>query len=212
MREAIGPTNAELEAVDARVGELRDLRGFDGVIITGSAASVTERAPWMLAAEQRLAECVAAGTHVLGVCFGHQMLAQALGGEVQRNPRGREIGTVRLECTAADPLLSHAEPSFHVNMTHVDSVVKLPPGAEVLARTELEPYAALRFRERAWGVQFHPEIDADVMSAYVSGRTTVLAQEGLDPVRILAEVSETPASRAVLGRFVAEVAGRPRRS
>jgi GMP synthase (glutamine-hydrolysing) len=161
----------------------------------------------MLDTERRLAECVEAGVPVLGVCFGHQLLAQALGGEVQRNPRGREIGSVRFELTDDDAVLSQGDAAYDVNMTHVDAVVRLPPGAKLLGRTELDPYAALRFAKRAWGVQFHPEMDADVMHAYVSARAALLQAEGLDSARILAEVRETPASRAVLGRFLAEVAG-----
>jgi GMP synthase (glutamine-hydrolysing) len=207
MREAVSELAVPLIEVDARTGELSDLTSFDGVIVTGSAASVTERAPWMLETERRLAECVRAGVPLFGVCFGHQMLAQALGGEVQRNPRGREIGTVSFELTGDDPLLSNGERSYLVNMTHVDSVARLPMGAEVLGRTELDPCAALRFGERAWGVQFHPEIDADVMTGYVSARLPLLAQEGLDGARILSEVRQTPVARALLGRFVGEVAG-----
>ena len=207
MREALGDAAGALDEVDARTGELPDLRRVDGVIVTGSAASVTECAPWMLDTQRRLAECVEAGVPVLGVCFGHQLLAQALGGEVQRNPRGREIGSVRFELTEDDAVLSPGDAAYDVNMTHVDAVVRLPPGAKVLGRTELDPYAALRFAKRAWGVQFHPEMDADVMHAYVSARAALLQAEGLDSARILAEVRETPASRAVLGRFLAEVAG-----
>lgn len=207
MGEALGGDAHRLEELDARPGELRDLRAFDGVVVTGSAASVTERAPWMLDAGRRLAQCVEAGVPVLGVCFGHQLLAQALGGEVQRNPRGREIGSVRFELTEGDSVVAVAEGSYLVNMTHVDAVVRLPPGATLLGRTELDPYAALRFAPRVWGVQFHPEMDADVMSAYVSARAALLEEEGLDSARILSEVRETPASRAVLGRFLAEVAG-----
>lgn len=207
MREALGARELPLVELDARVGELPDLTDFAGVIVTGSAASVTERAPWILTAEQRLGECVQAGTPVFGVCFGHQLLVQALGGEVRRNPNGREIGTVTFELLGDDWLIANGERSYPVNMTHVDSALRLPPGVDVVGRTALDPCAALRFGERAWGVQFHPEIDADVMTAYVSGRAALLAEEGLDSARILAEVRETPLARALLGRFVAEVAG-----
>ncbi|MGC4092381.1 MAG: glutamine amidotransferase [Polyangiaceae bacterium] len=211
MREALGASVAELVTLDARPGRLPSLCEFDGVIVTGSAASVTERAPWIVDTERRLAECVAAGVYVLGVCFGHQLLAQALGGDVQRNPNGREIGSVALSLCADDALLGAAGTQLCVNMTHVDSVLKLPPRARVLGSTVLDPYAALRFGERVWGVQFHPEIDAAAMAAYVKARRAALDGEGLDAAKILGEVEETPASRGVLARFVAEVAGGPRR-
>jgi GMP synthase (glutamine-hydrolysing) len=176
--------------------------GFAGVIVTGSASSVTERAPWMQRSEEYLAEAVAAEHPVLGICFGHQLLGQALGGRVERNPRGREMGTVALRIVADDPILDRSIEPALAHATHVDSVTVLPKQARVLATTALEPHAALRFGERAWGVQFHPEFDEQVMSEYVSTRRELLAQEGHDPAAMLAAVRSAAAGRLVLRRFV----------
>src|SRR5258708_13823868 len=71
-----------------------DCESVAAIIISGSISSVTERAPWMLRAEAYIRDVVRAETPLLGICFGHQLMAQALGGEVKKNPRGREIGTV----------------------------------------------------------------------------------------------------------------------
>jgi GMP synthase (glutamine-hydrolysing) len=171
-----------------------------GILVTGSAASVTERAAWMLSTERYLAGVVAKGAHVLGICFGHQLLGQALGGRVERNPRGREIGTVAADVLGVDPLLSERRP-FTVNTTHVDSVTELPPGARVLARTELDPHAVLRFGERAWGVQFHPEFDAGVMRGYITARADLVAAEGGDPARLHDEAHDAEPGAEVLARF-----------
>jgi GMP synthase (glutamine-hydrolysing) len=176
---------------------------LSGVIVTGSASSVTERARWMLLVESWLRELVAARTPVLGVCFGHQILAQALGGEVQRNPRGREMGTVELEVMAKDVLFGGEVGATTVNMSHCDSVVRLPPGAELLARTTLEPHAALRFAPRAWGVQFHPEFDLHVMREYIEERGDLLRGEGLDPKAMHESARDCPAPRALLQGFAA---------
>jgi GMP synthase (glutamine-hydrolysing) len=134
------------------------------------------------------------------------LLGQALGGRVDRNPLGREIGTVPFERVEADPLFDAALPPFTVNMTHVDSVVELPRGARVVARTELDPNAAVRFRERVWGVQFHPEIDRGVMADYVEGRSELIESEGLDLAAIRAGLAGGEAGREVLRRFLAGVA------
>lgn len=205
FRDALGGRAPEFVVLDAVNSALPDLRGFRAVVVTGSPASVVERAPWMLAIEARLRELLAAQTPVLGICFGHQLLGQALGGRVARNPRGREIGTVRLELLRNDPLLDASHDPFLANMTHLDSVVELPAGAEVLAQSALDPHAAVRFGPSAWGVQFHPEIDAEVMADYVRGRWDVIANEGLDAERIRAGIDEALGGRAVLSRFLSEV-------
>jgi GMP synthase (glutamine-hydrolysing) len=189
--------------VDARKTDaLPDAGKFAGVIVTGSASSVTERAPWILRVEEYLAGAVQAEHPVLGICFGHQLLGQALGGLVERNPRGREMGTVALEIVADDPLLDRSIEPALAHATHLDSVTRLPKQARILARTALEPHAALRFGERAWGVQFHPEFDEQVMSEYLSSRREILQQEGRDPEAMLASVRAAAAGRLVLRRFI----------
>lgn len=188
--------------IDARGGFPAPER-IAGLIITGSSANVPDREPWVLAVERYLARIVPLGLPVLGICFGHQLLGQALGGEVQRNPRGREIGTVELQVFDRDPLFAEVPPAFAVNVTHVDSVTRLPPGARVLARTELEPHAAVYFGERTWGVQFHPEMDGEILKHYVVDGQGALEREGLDAPSVLASARDTPHSAGLLRRFVA---------
>ncbi|MGH7296683.1 MAG: glutamine amidotransferase, partial [Polyangiaceae bacterium] len=172
-----------------------------GFVITGSSASVTERAPWMLRAEGLVREIEAAGAPLLGICFGHQMVAQALGGEVRRNPRGREIGTVRVERAADDPLFAGLPSAFEANATHVDSVVRLPARAEVLASTSLDPVAAFRVGPAVRAVQFHPEFDADAIRGYLEARAHLIRDEGKDPAALLAGVRDDTRGRDVLRNF-----------
>jgi len=193
----------EFVEVDARTPQpLPSMSAMSGVIVTGSASSVTERAPWMLRTERLLAELVASEQAVLGICFGHQLLGQGLGGFVERNPRGREMGTVELVVTADDPLLNRRLAPWLVQTTHVDSVTVLPKLSQVLATTELEPHAALRFGARAWGVQFHPEFDAQTMTEYLTTRREILIQEGRDADALLKTVRTAEAGKQVLRRFV----------
>jgi GMP synthase (glutamine-hydrolysing) len=84
----------------------------------------------------------------------------------------------------------------------VDAVTRLPPEARILATTELDPHAALRFGSRAWGVQFHPEFDQQVMGEYIETRRDLLAQEGRDPAAMLRGIRAADAGRLVLQRFV----------
>jgi GMP synthase (glutamine-hydrolysing) len=198
-----GVWQGDFVEVDARsAAELPPAARFAGVIVTGSASSVTERAPWMLRAEQYLASAVASEQPVLGICFGHQLLGQALGGLVERNPRGREMGTVELAIVADDPLLDRSIVPALAHATHVDAVTRLPPRARILAQTALDPHAALRFGPRAWGVQFHPEFDHQVMGEYIEARRELLLEEGRNPAAMLAGIRAAEAGRLVLQRFV----------
>ncbi len=183
----------------------------DGFIITGSSSSVTERAPWMLRSEDLVRGIVEAGTPLFGICFGHQMVAQALGGRVAKNPRGREIGTIDVRVIAhapRDPILAGVGDRFRANHTHMDSVVELPEGARVIAETDLEPNAAFVIGENVKCVQFHPEINGDAMRGYVEARAQLIEGEGGDPRAILQRVTDAPEGASTLRSFVRLVMGR----
>lgn len=183
----------------------RDAAAF---IITGSSSSVTERAPWMLATEQLIREIAEAGTPLFGICFGHQLVGQALGGRVAKNPNGREIGTVEVRVLPHDPLdpiLSGLGDRFTANHTHVDSVVELPKGARVIAATDQEPHAAFAIGDRIKCVQFHPEIDGDAMRGYIEARAHLIEGEGRDPKPILAGAVDAPGGAQTLRNFVRHV-------
>jgi GMP synthase (glutamine-hydrolysing) len=172
-----------------------------GVIVTGSPARIADQTPWMRRAQESLRSLVAHNVPVLGICFGHQLLAVALGGRSGPNTRGREIGTVLVSWERPDAVLGDMPPRFHASATHLDTVLELPPGAESLASTSLDRYAAVRFGPRAWGVQFHPEMDGAAAARYVAARPEALRAEGLDPDALLAACRDTPASAELLRRF-----------
>lgn len=189
-----------------RGATLPDAASFRGVIVTGSAAMVSDREAWSERTGRWLREVVHAGTPLLGICYGHQLLADALGGEVADNPRGREIGTVGLSLapeTRGDPLLGVLSEGEPVHTTHVQSVLSLPPGSRRLAGSALDPNQAFAVGERAWGVQFHPEFDADVMRGYLAGRREQVREEGLDAEALLRGVCEAPGGPRLLRRFAA---------
>jgi GMP synthase (glutamine-hydrolysing) len=175
-----------------------------GVVVTGSAAFVSQREPWSERAGGWLCEAVTAGTPVLGICYGHQLLAHALGGRVGRNPRGREIGTVEVEVLPAarrDPLFAELGSPLPMQATHLESVLELPPGARWLAASRGDPHQAFAVGPRAWGVQFHPEFDADVIRAYLAARREAVRAEGLDPDALERAVRDSPAGSVLLRRF-----------
>ncbi len=180
-----------------------------GVVVTGSPAMVTERADWSEASARWLARIVEDDTvPVLGLCYGHQLIAHALGGEVGPNPRGREMGTVDVSLPEGDlegdPILEAGV--FPGHMSHVESVLVPPSDARILGTTSIEEHAVLQFGPRQWGVQFHPEFDREIMQRYVEARRPILADEGLDPDSMIEGVVETPDLTRVLVRFARVVA------
>jgi GMP synthase (glutamine-hydrolysing) len=139
---------------------------------------------------------------MLGVCFGHQILGEALGGRVERNPLGREIGTVQVERTregGADPAFLGVPRIFRANATHRDAVVRLPPGATVLASNR---HGLQAFRVgSAVAVQFHPEMDGDAVRGYIAARADELAAEGLDAGKLLRGARDCPIATTVIHNF-----------
>lgn len=182
-------------------GEVLD--AMAGVIVTGSAAMVSHRLDWSEHTAAWLARVAARDRlPILGVCYGHQLIAHALGGRVGPNPNGLKMGTVVLEDVVRDDaLMSAADEGSKVQITHFESVLELPPGARRLARTAGDPNHALHFGGRCWGVQFHPEFDAAIMRSYIEARAEQLESEGLDADGLLAGVVETPVGPALLRRF-----------
>lgn len=187
-------------------GELPAPDTIAGAVITGSGAMVSERLPWSERTAAWLREAVAANLPVLGVCYGHQLLAHALGGRVDYNARGREIGTweiERLPASANDALIGALPQRFLAHATHLQTVVQPPPGAIVLARSALDDCQAIRFAPRAWGVQFHPEFGMREMRGYLRARSEAIDYEGLDVQALLRGVRRCPEARAALRRFAA---------
>lgn len=209
MLRGSGLTHAETVIVNAPVGEpLPAPETLAGVIITGSHDMVTEHLPWSEAVAVWLRDAVAAGLPVLGICYGHQLLGYALGGDVGDNPNGREIGTVAVTLKAyrkpADMLFdAQAYPSFPAHVAHTQSILRLPPGAQTWGATAREPNAVVAFAPGVWGVQFHPEFDIKITQAYILAHQAELRAEGQDPATLLDAVCETPAATRVLRNFVA---------
>jgi GMP synthase (glutamine-hydrolysing) len=144
---------------------------FDGLVVSGSEASVYDDRPWIGALTDWVGPVLAARHPVLGVCWGHQFIAQALGGTVA--DRGAyELGYTTVHQVAPTPLFEDLSSSFTTFETHSDEVTALPSDAELLARNDASVQA---FRHgAAYGVQFHPEYDA-------RSAEYIIKQKDIDP-------------------------------
>lgn len=202
----------EVEVANVFEGDpLPDPKAFSGVVVTGSSALVTEKEDWSERSAQWLPGAVELGIPVLGICYGHQLLAHAFGGRVERNPLGREIGTVEVRLGPGardDELLGELPPQISVHVSHVESVVDLPPGARHHGSSSGDLNQAFAIGPCAWGVQFHPEFDADIVRGYINGRRALLLEEGLDPEALLDAAIDSDHGTRVLRRFGAIVRNR----
>jgi len=185
-------------------GKLPSPDSCSGAIITGAHCMVTDNLPWSLAIEAWIQTIVAAEVPLLGICYGHQLLCRAMGGQVGYHPQGREVGTfdVRLhpECRE-DHLFSGLPTQFPVHTTHSQSVLVLPPGAVLLAENDFEPHHAFRLGPCAWGVQFHPEYDSRIMRDYLLAQADRLADARREPDALLSAIRETPDANSILQKF-----------
>lgn len=213
----LGELGLEVAVVEPHKGEaLPPFDAFDATIVTGSAASVTDREPWADTLASWLADAVDADKPLLGVCYGHQLLAHAKGGRVAKNPKGYEVGTIAIDLTAqgrADPLLGFVAAgrgSLDLDSTHQDIVVEIPPTATLLATSPMSRVQAFRLGTKAWAIQFHPEITEQVIRFYIDRRRTLIERtaerNGQDPAgaveRVHAGVRPTPDGPTLLRRFI----------
>ena len=171
--------DADLAEFDANAQQLPDHFDFDGVVITGSRSSVYWDEDWIPPLVEWTAEAAERGLPILGVCYGHQVLAEALGGRVG-GMDDFEIGYNEVTHRGDDELFAGIDESFTVFTTHGDAVVDLPPGAKLLAENEFGVHA---FRKgHCWGVQFHPEYDVETARSVTEGKRERIGDEKVDAV------------------------------
>lgn len=188
---------------------LPDLAAYDGLVVLGGpmGAEDDETHPWLAPVKALLREAHATALPALGICLGHQLAAVALGGVVERNPRGQQIGLMALGWTAeaaADPLLGPlASPRRGVQWND-DIVTVLPEGAVLLAATPAGEVQAARFGPALWGVQLHPEVDDVVLGPWVEEDRGSHETRGIDSDALLAEVRAARAELAAAWRPLAD--------
>ena len=195
--------------------ELPGPASYDGVLVLGGdmGANDDDTVPWLTPLKDRIRDAVDAGTPLLGICLGHQLAAVALGGRVERNPRGQSVGLQPLgwsEHAADDAWVGSRtgeEVAVHWNS---DVVVELPPGAVVLARSPGGEVQVARFADRAWGIQAHPEVDVDILRRWAESDRDDHVSMGIDQERVLAEVAAAASAleahwRPLTERFAAIV-------
>jgi len=170
------------------------LQDYDAVVITGSSASVTEPPVWLDGLEQVVRDCARDRRPLLGVCFGHQVIASALYGRDAVTTRHRiEVGWQGITMPAPDPLFAGLEEGFSVFVSHYDEVREDLEGPIWTAQSELCATHGLRIPGLPiWGIQFHAEMPMAEAVALIRTRSVSKPEHYPDPEKIIAEVGAAP--------------------
>lgn len=201
VQDLLGPQH-EFATFDVRNGELPPrAESCDGYVITGSASGVYDGDAWIGALEDFVRD--ASGRRpMIGICFGHQLMAQAFGGQAVKSPRGWGIGLHRYDVHARAAWMDDAR-SIAVPASHQDQIVELPADARVLGGSEFTPYGIVAYpQRRAMSLQSHPEFSPDYAMALIElRRNSKYTDEQAD--RAL-ETLRQPNDRARVGGWLAQ--------
>lgn len=175
---------------------------FDGVMITGSPASVHDPEPWVGRLMALIRDIVARGIPLFGACFGHQAIALALGGQVGTNPGGWVFGRTETTLTHRKPWMQALPDTLSLYAAHVEQVTRLPDGAQPLSTNPACQSGAFAIGNRVYTTQYHPEMSADFIAALTEEMTEKLPQDVLNTARAsLNAPADTDAFAESLARF-----------
>ena len=175
---------------------------YDGYLITGSRASVYDDEPWIVRLADFVRELDDAGAKTIGVCFGHQLIAHALGGAVDRAPNGWGVGVQTWKVVSDEPWMRPARNALCLLASHQDQVQALPPRGRLLAASEFCPLAAFVVDDHMLGIQGHPEFTREYAEFLMHRRRNELGA-AFDPgLRSLHQPTDEDVVAAWITRFV----------
>ena len=206
FRQLISPADPDMEfgTVSVIRGEaLPDPATLDAILITGSPAGVYDSDPWIAPLMDFIRRAADARVPQVGICFGHQIMAEALGGKVVKSEKGWGIGRHTYEmCACPDWMGGDCPARISIPVSHQDQVVALPPGASVIAASEFTPFAGIDYGALpAMSFQCHPEFDA----AYSAALYEIRKGRPLSEPAVAAAIQslDAPLDNQTLGRWIA---------
>jgi GMP synthase-like glutamine amidotransferase len=180
----LGPLGIELVRYDLDEGRFPDnVNECDGWLCSPSRLSTYDPVPWLADAEELLRRVVAAEAPYVGICFGHQLLAQALGGRVAKADYGWGVGVREYEVVQSRTWMTPSLDRVHLIGSHQDQVMELPDGAELLFTSDYCPNGGFAIGERAWTIQVHPEFIPPLADHLLAGRIELIGAERVASAR-----------------------------
>lgn len=178
-----------------------DPASLQAALITGSPAGVYDQTPWMDPLRAFVRRAAETKTPLVGVCFGHQVIADALGGDVRKSPKGWGVGRHTYDVVGQRPWMTDAGPTFSLSVSHQDQVIAPPTGAQTLAKSAHTDHAMLVYDTApVMSVQGHPEFgDAFVAALYGARRGKSLSDDLVDRA---VESLGAPHDNALVGEWI----------
>lgn len=199
--DILGDFGIELTTYRCDEGQLPDSHvEQDGWLCSPSRLSVYDDHVWLRHVEDFLRSLIAAESPFVGICFGHQLLAQALGATVKRADVGWGIGAKNYEIVEHPWWMQPARESIVLAASHQDQVLHLPDGARLLARADYCPVGGMLVGERAWTLQVHPEFSPAIADSLLATRISLFGEER---VRRARETLNTPLDQVVVASWIA---------
>ena len=196
----------ELGFVQVRLGEFPEsLDDWDAFLITGSAAGVYDEFDWLDPLRALIRDIYEAGKPLIGICFGHQLIADTLGGKAEKSDKGWGIGIRKAELQSPPDCIAGVSGGFNLHYVHQDQVTEPPDGATVFAGNDFCPVAAYNVGDRILSFQGHPEFGSDVLDAIMDFREELMGEGTVaDARKTLDDRSDSGAVAASIVRFIEE--------
>ena len=189
----------DVAVFDVTRGELPDNPACDAYLLTGSPAGVYDDLPW-IASLAGFVRAARGRAKLVGICFGHQLMAHAFGGTVIKSPKGWGIGLHRYDLPRRAAWMDRAD-TVTAPVSHQDQVVQCPPDAVVVARSAFTPFAGLDYGD-AISFQFHPEFSAEFGIALIDSRRDLYGAMGDAAIASYAAPHDGARVARWIGRFL----------
>ncbi|MBC8311315.1 MAG: type 1 glutamine amidotransferase [Candidatus Marinimicrobia bacterium] len=195
IQREIDSPKFKFTSMDVYDGEMPNYDDGDAWIITGASESVYDDLDWIVELEEAIKKAIEVEKPILGICFGHQLIAQAMGGKVERNSKGWELGAYPMSDIADHHLFNNIDANDFFYNSHQDIVADLPNGFVSLAQNKMGNQA-FYYGKRIYGVQFHPEFTHSIMKKYVEVR------QSMGATVIDSTVPESKSSHLIINNFL----------
>lgn len=179
-----------------------DLTAYDGFIITGSPASVHDKDAWVAELSDLVVEIHKHKLPIFGACYGHQIIAKALGGTVGRNSRGFVLGVAQSETVSDQPWMTGLPKHFPLYAAHGEQVLRLPETAQAVLKTENCPNAGFVIGKTIYTTQYHPEMTPHFIRALTEHLATSMSRDVIQNAHdTLSTIVDMPIFAESVARF-----------